>query len=166
MTKTVTIISSALCTLLINDRTYKTDKNGVLYIDIDELLVGGDKNLFEFDREVDLILNKSQKIRLYEILLKYNQFGTIDIQKFLAIDKTIAHSVLILAAQHNLLVKYYTQWKLASHEIKTQIKIFINAYQISQKNKHDLLDSSEIIHTSQEELHVTNTQTIPKKRRK
>lgn len=160
MSRMITIVAASQCTLLINDKTYKTNENGVLSVDVNDLIVSGDRNLFEFDREVDSVLSESQKLELYKTLLEWRQFGISNIQSVLGIKREDAQNILTLAARHRLIIKYFSQWKTSSQDIKTQLDVFIKT---KIRNEKDFPLKIDIFEDVRKEVKDEDTQPLMKR---
>lgn len=99
-------------TLLINDKTYKLNEEGMCNIDLNELFVSGEKGLFEYDRQLNNYIGLSQKIELYELFLGSNRFGITDTMSLLGAERILTRDVLMLGFKHKILRRIDTQWKL------------------------------------------------------
>lgn len=114
---------------LINDKTYHADKDDMVEVNVDELLMGGDKNVYAYDLEMDAYVGKEQKLELYEIFTESTRFGLHDIINLLAVDKTTAKNILTTGFKHRVLKRVDTQWRLRQ-EKKDQIRQLIKRYEL------------------------------------
>ena len=114
-------------TLSINDKTYKLDEQGKADIDMNELVISGEKGVFEYDRLLKNMIGDSQRMELYELFVGSNRFGLTDVMSMLAIEKGLARDILILGFKNRVLKRVDTQWKLEVDK-KEAIKQVIRSY--------------------------------------
>ena len=114
-------------TLSINDKTYKLDEQGKADIDVNELVISGEKGVFEYDRLLGNMIGDSQRMELYELFVGSNRFGLTDVMSMLAIEKGLARDILILGFKNRVLKRVDTQWKLEVDK-KEAIKQVIRSY--------------------------------------
>jgi hypothetical protein len=127
--KILTMGKSGAYVHLINDKTFHADKDDMVEVDLTELLLGGDKNVYAYDIEMDAFLGKEQKLELYEIFSESTRFGLFDIINLLSVDKTVAKNILTTGFKHRVLKRVDTQWKLRQ-EKKEQIRQLIKRYEM------------------------------------
>lgn len=99
-------------TLSINDKTYKTDADGKLIIDMYDMVAGGEKSFQEFDRRMLELLNQEQVQLLYEVFLNNNRVGKNEMCSILSIDKETVQIIFAMALKFGILRKVDTQWRM------------------------------------------------------
>lgn len=114
-------------TLSINDKTYKLNEQGKAEIDVNELVISGEKGVFEYDRLLGNMIGDSQRMELYELFVGSNRFGLTDVMSMLAIEKGLARDTLILGFKNRVLKRVDTQWKLEIDK-KEAIKQVMRSY--------------------------------------
>ena len=124
-------------TLLLNDTTVKLDEDGTGQVDINDLILSEEKNVFEFDRAIESCITDAKKVLLYRLFIKSNRFGISDVSGALNVDKTIARQILWAGFNNDLLVRFDTQWKLDPNK-KDQIVQMMKKYE--KKEEPDVLD--------------------------
>ncbi len=133
----------------LNGKTFQPDENGYVLISSQEIFdTNESKGLYEFDRIIDEVLTKTQKINFYQLLTKSRQVNRIGVRDIVAvcdIEKSIVRNQIIpLAMKHGLLLKYETQWR-PNKELHDHIQILVKSLQINPQLESSQMQPKTIV---------------------
>ena len=127
--------------LMINEQTIKLDAKGYGELDVNDMVVSGEKSVYEYDRALDNIIGKSQKMELYELFVRSSRFGQGDVADFLVIERKVAKQILVLGFKNKVLSRCDTQWKLELLK-RDQIVQFLKSYVSKDEDKPEAFIAS------------------------
>lgn len=166
----ITIVGPPNCTLLVNDKTIKLGANGEGIFDTDMVLKSENTGVYEFDRELDNLLNVHQKLALYELFISNSRVGVQELQGVLEVGKSIVDSIKILGMKHRVIEKIDTQLR-ASTEKKIALRKVVqtletmNNVKVEDEPETFKAEVTEEVEVKEEKTWSKKSMSIPRKKK-
>jgi hypothetical protein len=149
--------------ILINDKTFKLNDMGVLYLTLNEMLSTTDNVIQEFDRKINMELSsKEMKEKFYRTLIQSGAFSKMNICTALRVSKEVVDRIINIAMEYEVVVNYYSQWKVIK-EKKAELKGLLETSRSKTEKSvgvDEILDQIKSGETKIEREHEEQEETI------
>ncbi len=135
----IQIVIPAGKTCNINGKNFYSE-NGIFRIPLSDILNVFTNSFLECNSELDCVISKMQKIRLFTLIADTNirTFGVSNIQAYLECDRETIKEVMRILQRYDILKKYYSQYRFNAAEFDLVIKTYLDSLE-----KEDNLNGNE-----------------------
>jgi hypothetical protein len=152
--------------LWINDKTYKADDNGIVRLDVNEILAVSERSVGEFDRVVPL--TEEQKILFYELFIENNRVGIQDVMGCLqGLSRKSVKDIIQLAINNKVISRHYSQLG-TDKEKRDKLRGFLNAKIREKSIREQSIEESPIqeLRKQNETIQKVDSLVVPKKKKR